>query len=349
MAPLTDPAANSDHAVDEALKASKALKPAAQLVVQNRLRLRQAALMMTNNQFTQAREILSTIETASPSGAQAGLLMAESFRLENNTKQAKNWFLRTARHFPYRPQTLSGLISAARDQRTTNPGLSLALYSEVETQSQFAQDQLTTLMASGHIDPLTVIFPSEIDNDVRETLLKHCLHHPDLNLLHASSKLQEAVTTLLQLQAQNRRLTEQLSALTQKLDTYQTQRSQIESSITTNSSQRTSLKEQLIPHDFSPAQTRIRQQLTRLNNQQTRLQAQIAFIDQASKSLPSIIDKIDRQSRQLHNTAMSQLKESQADVETVLNKSYQAYLSDLRNLTAESKLQRAEIQISTSP
>jgi hypothetical protein len=36
-------------------------------------------------------------------------------------------------------------------------------------------------------------------------------------------------------------------------------------------------------------------------------------------------------------------------VETVLNKSYQAYLSDLRNLTAEAKLQRAEIQISASP
>lgn len=349
MAPLTDSATNSDHAVDVALTASKALEPAAQLVIQNRLRLRQAALMMTNNQFIQAREVLSTIETASPSGAQAGLLMAESFRLENNTDQAKNWFLRTARHFPYRPQTLSGLISAAHDQRTTNPGLSLALYSEVETQSQFAEKQLTTLMASGHIDPLAVIFPSEIDNDVRETLLKHCLHHPDLNLLHASSKLQEAVTTLLQLQTQNRRLTEQLSALTQKLDTYQTQRSQIETSINTHARQLASLKKQLVPHDFSPAQTRTRQQLTRLNNQQTRLQAQIDFIDQASKSLPGIIDKIDRQTRQLHNTAMAQLKGSQVDVETVLNKSYQAYLSDLRNLTAESKLQRAEIQISTSP
>ena len=65
MAPLTDPSANADHAVEEALKASKALKPAEQLVLQNRLRLRQAAMMMINNQFSQAREILSTIETVS--------------------------------------------------------------------------------------------------------------------------------------------------------------------------------------------------------------------------------------------------------------------------------------------
>ena len=158
MAPLTDPSANADHAVEEALKASKALKPAEQLVLQNRLRLRQAAMMMLNNQFSQAREILSTIETASPSGAQAGLLMAESFRLENNTEQAKNWFLRTARHFPYRPQTLSGLMSAAHDQRTTNPGLSLALYQEVETQSQFAEHKLSILIASGHIDRFAFIF-----------------------------------------------------------------------------------------------------------------------------------------------------------------------------------------------
>lgn len=349
MAPLTDASANSDHAVEEALKASKTLKPAEQLVVQNRLRLRQAAMMMVNSQFTQAREVLSTIETASPSGAQAGLLMAESFRLENNTEQAKNWFLRTARHFPYRPQTLSGLMSAAHDQRTTNPGLSLALYQEVEAQSQFAEDQLSILKVSGHIDPLAVIFPSGIDDDVRKTLLKNCLHHPDLDLLHASSRLQEAVTTLLQLQAQNRQLTEQLNALTQKLATYQKQRSDIESTLSSNASQLTSLKEQLVPNDFSPDQTRIRQQLTQLTNQQTRLRAQIAFIDQASESLPGIIDKIDRQTRQLHSAAMAQLKGSQVDVETVLNKSYQAYLSDLRNLTAEAKLQRAEIQISASP
>ena len=219
----------------------------------------------------------------------------------------------------------------------------------METQSQFAENQLSILRASGHIDPLAVIFPSEINDDVRKTLLKNCLHHPELNLLHASSRLQEAVATLLQLQAQNRQLTEQLNALTQKLATYQKQRSAIEATLSSNASQLTSLKEKLVPNDFSPDQTHIRQQLTRLTNQQTRLHAQIAFIDQASESLPGIIDKIDRQTRQLHSAAMAQLKGSQVDVETVLNKSYQAYLSDLRNLTAEAKLQRAEIQISASP
>ena len=157
------------------------------------------------------------------------------------------------------------------------------------------------------------------------------------------------MATLLQLQAQNRQLTEQLNALTQRLTTYQKQRSAIEATLSSNANQLTSLKEQLVPNDFSPDQTRIHQQLTQLTNQQTRLRAQITFIDQASESLPGIIDKIDRQTRQLHSAAMAQLKGSQVDVETVLNKSYQAYLSDLRNLTAEAKLQRAEIQISASP
>lgn len=349
MAPLTDPAANPGDAIKYSLKASKTLKPAEKLVIQNRLRLRQAALMMTENQFSLARETLRKIETASPSGAQAGLLMAESFRLENDIEQARNWFLRTARHFPYRPQTLAGLISAANDQQAANPGLALALYSEVETQSQFAQDQLTSLMANGHIDPLAVIFPSAIDDDVRATLLKHCLHHPDLDLLHASARLQKAVAALLNLQTQSRHLTQQLGTLTRKLDTYRKQRSQIETTLNANASRLALLKKQLVAHDFSPAQTRIRQQLTRLNNQQTRLQAQITFIDEASQSLPTIIDKIDRQTRQLHRTAMDQLKGSQIEVETVLNKSYQTYLSDLRNLTAESKLQRAEMRVSASP
>jgi predicted nucleic acid-binding Zn-ribbon protein len=348
-APLINASAHSDHGVDEALKASKALQPAEQLVVQNRLRLRKAALLMVDEQFNQARKTLSTIETASPSGAQAGLLMAESYRLESNNEQARNWFLRTARHFPYRAQTLAGLISAASDQQTMNPGLALALYSEVETQTQFAQGQLEALMASGHIEPMAVIFPSAINDDVRRTLLKHCLRHPDLNLLHASSDLQKAVKTLLQLQARNRQLTEQLSALTQKLDAYHKQRSDIETTLSNNDAQLSSLKGQLIPNNFDPGQTRIRKRLTQLNNQQTRLQAQIAFIDQASQSLPAIIDKIHRQARQLHHTAMAQLKESHMEVETVLNNSYQAYLSEMRNLTAEARLQRAEIHLSASP
>ena len=94
----------------QAIRDSTRLPTAEKLVLLNQLRLRLAAVQMKGGRMNQARETLREVDTASPAAPQASLLMAESYRLSGQPNAARDWFLRAAHHYPYRPVTLEGLF-----------------------------------------------------------------------------------------------------------------------------------------------------------------------------------------------------------------------------------------------
>jgi len=349
MAPLTEETPDKSQNYNSALRDANKLEPAARFVLSNHLLLRQGAQKLAAKDYSQSRQLLTQVETDSPSAVQASLLIAESYRLEQQPEQAKDWFLRTAHHYPYRTQTLSGLISAANDQPVEQTGLALALYDKAGEQADFALAQLQQLKRSEFIDPLAVIFPSQLDEQVRQAFLQRCLHNPDEDLLSESSRLQEAVSSLLHLQKQRQALGSKLESLQTQLDDYQRQQQSLQNQLDSIAAQQRSLESQLIPNNLDDDQVRIRRRLGQLRNQTIRMENQIAFIDRTRQQLPSMVDNLNTEIQQLHQQAMAQLKSSNQAVKTVLENSYQAYYSELRNLAAEARLQHAERQAMHKP
>lgn len=347
LAPLTAPSGGNQEII-RALEAAKQLAPAERLVVENYLRLRQGALMMSNQHYAEAREVLKAVETTSPSATQSGLLIAESYRLEQSPEKAKDWFLRTARFYPYRVQTLEGLLSAAAGQRPDNNGLASALYAEIETQAAYALDQLKVLKSSGHIDPIDVIFPSDIDEHVREVLLVRCLQYSNKSLLTESARLQQAVEAMLVLRRQNKTLRVELDRVREQLAGYPQQRENLVAELTLHDRQLEVLKSKLIARDLGEEQKEIRSQIVQVRNAQTRMRGQMTFIDQASEKLPVIIANIDREVTELNANARQILSESNKSVSAILVSSYEGYRLDLASLAAQASVQRAEMMMSSA-
>jgi hypothetical protein len=347
MAPLTANVADEKD-MARALEAAKELSPTERLVLENHLRLRQGAALMANQYYGEARAAFKTIETSSSVAPQAGLLIAESYRLEGLSEKAKDWFLRTARFYPYRSQTLEGLLSAAEGQRQDSVGLALALYAEVETQTAYALEQLSILNSQDSLDPLAVIFPSDIDEHVREALLMRCLQYSDKDLLDESARLQKAVKTILALRTQNKVMRDEMKKMSQTLTDYTQQREHLLTVLAQHDAQLAALKSKLIAHDLSEAQQSIRLQIVQLINEQARLRGQMAFIDQASEKLPLVMNNIEQQLVALNKRTRATLSESNRSVSEILTGGYEGYRVELINLGAQASVQRAEMRMSSA-
>lgn len=338
---------NTEQALRVAINKASALSTAKRFVLTNQLRLRLAAVQMQNADFENARQTLREIEADSPAAPQASLLMAESYRLTGNASQARGWFLRTAKHYPYRPATLNGLISAAQDEQATNASLSAALYAEISTQSLFALEQLDQFESTGALDPIAVLFPSALDDAVRKTLLRRSLRHPDHNLLAQTGQLKQSVETILALRQQHETVSLQLNQLNGQLLQYRQQRAALNEQLLAGDQQVQTLTTQLIPNDFGAEQTLIRKRLTRLRNQQARLRTQLEFIEQSERALPRITHNLEQQLQTLHQQAQKQLGSSRQAVTEVLEATVSRYRSELSNLAAEAQLQRSELMITS--
>ena len=334
---------NQEEQLQRAISEASQLSISEQHVIINLLRLRLAAVQMQRDDFELGRDTLRQIETDSPAALQASLLMAESYRLTGQPQEARSWFLRTAHHYPYRTATLDGLISAARDEQHHNPGLSAALYSEVTRQSQYALDQVDQLTKDGSIDPMVIILPSPLDDEIRQALLRRCLQHPEHDLLKQTNQLRKSISAVLALQQRHKTLARELSVLGQTLEHYQLQRHSLAQRLQVGRRQIQSLKEQLRPNDFSGEQMAIREAITDQQNQHTRLESQLAFIEQSRKKLPDIARQLEQQLATLGNKVRTELDNSHGAVTQVLEGAISSYRKEVTNLMAEAESRRSEL------
>lgn len=334
---------NQEEQLQRAIRDASQLSRTEQHVIINLLRLRLAAVQMQRDDFELGRDTLRQIDTDSPAALQASLLMAESYRLTGQPQEARSWFLRTAHHYPYRTATLDGLISAARDEQQHNPGLSAALYSEISRQSQYALDQLNQLHRGGNVDPMTIILPSPLDDEIRQALLRRCLQHPEHDLLQQTHQLKKSITAVLSLQQRHQTLAGELSTLGQTLERYQLQRHSLTQRLQAGRQQVESLKERLLPNDFSDEQMAIREAITDLQNQHIRLESQLAFIEQSRKKLPDISHQLEQQLATLGNKVRTELDNSHGAVTQVLEDAISSYRTELTNLMAEAESRRSEL------
>lgn len=334
---------NQEEQLQRAIRDASQLSRTEQHVIINLLRLRLAAVQMHRDDFDRGRDTLRQIDAGSPAALQASLLMAESYRLTGQPQEARSWFLRTAHHYPYRTATLDGLISAARDEQQHNPGLSAALYSEISRQSQYALDQLNQLHQGGNVDPMTIILPSPLDDEIRQALLRRCLQHPEHDLLQQTDQLRKSITAVLALQQRHQTLARELRTLGQTLERYQLQRHSLTQRLQVGRQQVESLKAQLLPNDFSDEQMAIREAITDLQNQHIRLESQLAFIEQSRKKLPDIAHQLEQQLATLGRKVRTELDNSHGAVTQVLGDAISSYRTELTNLMAEAESRRSEL------
>lgn len=343
MAPLISPAGEpSERVLKNTISEADTLPPAAAFILKNQLRLRLGALYLKNADYDAARATLKQIDTGSPAAISASLLLAESYRLQGDTENAVQWFLRAAKQYPYRPATLEGLINAALElEQSGAPQSALVLYDKVVEQAQTALQQLATLSLQPVVEPTQVIFPSPLlDEPVRKMLLTEVLHDSDRDLLDSSRALQKNIQDMLALQQQNAVLSQQLNHLNNQLQHYQQQRQALVARHSQNQAALQRLTKKIQSDNFSDEQINIRHAVTQLQNQLQRQEATLNFIDSASDKLPTIISKISTQQmgtgEQLHRLLAANHK----DIESVLNNAIQRCQATLKNTAAKAMLKK---------
>ena len=325
------------------LRALRASEGTATAIMRDRARLRLAALYLRQARLEEGREQLRRIQAASPVAVTASLMMAESFRISGDTDAALQWYLRASEYFPYRPQTLWGLISAAHHlQQTGQDAFALALYNRTIEQAEGALAQLAAL--AGNNAPEILLSPdSPLSKPVRETLLQHALAHPRINLPQRSNALSNAALLLLQLNTEQAHLAQALGEMDELLAHYQIHSAAEQARLQALAAQRHSLHNQLAPDDFSDTQLALRRQITLLDNEHRRVQAALTFLAQALAQAPTLQEALRSQSHDALQRVRQRLQQHHAAVDEVMTQTLSAYRRQLQESSSEALLQQAEI------
>ncbi len=131
------------------------------------------------------------------------------------------------------------------------PALALALYDKAREQADFALTQLQQLKQNDLIDPLAVIFPSSLDEQVRQAFLQRCLHNPDEGFaqrIQPSAGKRSPACCICNKQRQA--LAGQLQSLQAQLEEYQRQRQHLQNQLSRLAAQQNALESQLIPNNL---------------------------------------------------------------------------------------------------
>lgn len=347
MAPLLAPPAaeQAENVLAKAIQDARMLPPASAFVLTNRLRLQLGAHLLASERHDQARAVLRQIDITSPVAISASLLMADSYRLQQNREEAVQWFLRAAQQYPYDPVTLEGLINAAQEfEQDGAPQAARALYHQVTEQTQQALQQLDALAQQPVIEPVQVLFPSEaLDEPVRKTLLSLVLHDPRHDMLTRAKALQDNVQQLWVLQQQNEQLSQQLETLNDQLLRYQQQRQTLQDEYQQSRQQLQVLMQRVQADDFSQAQRDVRLAVTQLRNQLTRQQASLDFIDRVIKAMPDMVGRVSARQARLGDALRDQLVANKTAVEATLNQAVATYQTALKDLAGRALLEEGTL------
>jgi hypothetical protein len=320
-----------------------------EVLLYDRARLVLAGLEIHRQHHDRARDHLIRITTDSPLAARAGLLIAESWRLQGDDDRSLQWLLRVGRHFPQDFSALQGLLSAAEhfDSRH-HPGKAVAVYEEVLEKSLQALEALATLPEDRTARIGMVIYRSEpmpaaLRHSITSAMIRQSPSLADTRRVHRDTGKEWQCLLIQQQHIDERRQQQrqQLGQLDQAISDADTSLIQL-----TEENQR--LEKNIVSNDFSAPQLAVRQRLSQNRNDTLRLTAERDYLIQIRSTLPAALATTEARLETMTTLLADIHDQSAADLAEVMEGAIDQVTAAFRNLAAESQRQIAEVMIRQS-
>lgn len=318
----------------------------AEMLLQDRARLYLSAMEIRQMHFDDARERLMLINTGSPVAAEAGLLLAESWRLQENHDEALKWFLRVGRHFSDDSNALHGLLRAAESmQEIDRQREAAALYNEVVDKA-LSTVQLLEALPEDPDARVEAVFsrqhpmPAALRRKITSEMLRETTDLARTRQVYreTSREWHCLLEQQQQLELQSERIRQHGERLTQASGLVEESMAALEKEIG-------SLEEQLISKDFSAPQLVIRKRLGQARNERNRLNAQRDFIARTRSMLPQALTATE-QKLQVMTASFSEIRgQASEDLYHAAQQAIDATAATFRNLAGDSQRRLAEMQM----
>ena len=341
----------------------------AQQYLQDRARLLLAARALRDDRTESARQLLRVIARGSPVAVDAALLLAHSYRVEGNDKDALQWFLRVVHQYPEYPSALRGLLRAGDDlmndghtsmanrlfHEAGQNALAMlqqldALPDDAMARSDLIFTQTSPLDASNYTDKKNYaerenqdpVLSAAVRRQLIESMLKQAEH--TINVQRVEQQYRQQWQCLLQQRARFDKQRQRVAADTIRLHTALQESEQTQRMLTKKID---SLSKEIIPGDLSEQQRRVRQQLTTARNHQQVLKAQHAFLQQSSEALPVMLARTESQLTMLTDLYSALRQRADIFLQKDIDQAVMRLRNDFSNIAAEAHWRQAELQHST--
>jgi hypothetical protein len=318
----------------------------AEMMLQDRARLYLAGMAIQQQQFEAAREMLKVVSTESPLAAQAGLLIAESWRLQGNNGESLQWLLRIGRRFSDDINALQGLLRAAASlEQTDHPSEAAALYAEVTGKAMDTVRYLESLPEDRQARVAAVLshrhhMPTALRQQLTSIMIRETPEFGQTRQIHreVSQEWQCLMLQQQQLELQSERVHQYADRLAQA--------SQLaEESMSTLNQEIALLQTQLVSQDFSAPQIAIRKRLAEARNEKIHLQAQQDFIARTRHLLPETLADTEEK-LQVMTTSFAEIRAlTSDDLYKAVEQALDQVTATFRNLAGDSQRRLAEVQM----
>ncbi len=318
----------------------------AEMLLQDRARLYLSATEIQQQKFDDARTRLRQINTGSPVAAEAGLLIAESWRLQESHDEALQWFLRVGRHFPDDINALHGLLRAAESlQENGRPREAAALYSEIVGNALNAAGLLESIPEDPEARVAAVFsrpypLPAALRRKITSEMLRETTDLTQTRQVYRESS--QEWYCLLEKQQQ---LELQGERIRQHRDRLMEASTLVEESMAALESEIDSLEKQLVSQNFSAPQLAIRKKLGQARNEKIRLDAQRDFIARTREMLPQALATTEQKLAAMTASFSSIRDQASQDLYHAAQKAISTTTATFRNLAGDSQRRLAEIQM----
>ncbi|MFN3714355.1 MAG: tetratricopeptide repeat protein [Alcanivoracaceae bacterium] len=319
------------------------------LLLHDRARLVLAGIEIDRQQYARARAQLVRITTDSPMAARAGLLVAESWRLQGDEETSLQWLLRVGRHFPDDINALQGLLAAAEHfDAASHPGKAIAVYEEVMEKSLQALNSLAALPADRDARIGTVIFrtqpmPAALRHSIASAMIRQSPSLGETRRVHRDAGKEWQCLLLQQQQIDNRhqQLRQHLSQLDQAIR-------EADDTLGLLAAEMTAIEKRIVGNDFSADQIAMRQRLSQGRNDTLRLNAERQYLAQIRDTLPAALATTEARLDAMTALLAEIHDQSATELFSLTDAAINLVMAEFRNLAAESQRQAAEVLIRQS-
>ena len=318
----------------------------AEMLLQDRARLYLSATAIRQQRFEAARERLKQINTGSPVAAEAGLLIAESWKIQGKHDESLKWFLRVGRHFSDDINALHGLLRAAESMQESGRSSDAAtLYGEIVTKALTALQLLESLPEQPEARVEAVFSrPHSLPVSLRQKITSEMLRE-SADLTQTRQVYRETSQQWYCLVERQQQLELQGERIRQHRDRLRLASMLVEESMAALEKEVDSLERQLISKDFSAPQLAVRKRLGEARNERIRLNAQRDFIARTREMLPRALTATE-QKLDAMTASFSEIRgQASQDLYHTAQKAIATTTTAFRNLAGDSQRRLAEMQM----
>lgn len=311
--------------------------------------LRQKALLavaaddLDEGNLARARQRLRRVPVDSPASVDAALLLAESYRLAGEPRQARQWYLRVGERFPREQAALEGVLSAGVSLEPEAPKTAVALYGNVSAKASETAERLRRLGPQLENQKLQWLFRSDSNPALRRQLLEQLARQEGEGAVKLKQKEVANTTRLQCLLRQSRPVYRAQVQLEDRLDRLDTQAVKAHKRIRALEEQKAELEERIKAGELTEEQKQIREKAMQVRNTLQRKRARLKFLEQNRKRLPRMVNKLENRIQRLYEYFSDQQRWSSQALQRRLNKALKSLRQDFLDLAASADHRKARV------